>query len=536
MLIHQPTFGPCLQELILIRGWSAAQLARALNIDASYVRRWIRGERTPALHTSYIHNIAEALCDGLDRDYRKATKAALLALLDQSAPSADGVLLPDRVRHYLQEAQIHTLSLDAAARKNRKSSNTQSVVSQLLEITHHEPHGLPASRTTPALQTPATNPIPPVLSGREAILSAAISLLKQAVQDQADSAEQNREIFLTFQSERDYFDGYPELYHEWQQTIIHALRSGWSIRHLCKLNKNVERSLQLVNQILAWTNYSGSYHLYYFNKYRIDYPTQEIILIQGKGAIMGYATHQFKDIDAGLYLKDYNAVHVIEKYIEQMLHNTEPLIHILSQNDYFELNVSKDRKPGGHYLCMHDLSYLTVPPAIMEKYMSRSMPDELERQIHWHRIQDTIQSFHRDIQHYPMRHIYPMRAIEQLITMGNYEVNPYFRPTRADIQSHLLYLIELLQKYDQFEIALIDDYRYDLIHRAQFDIKGNHTVAIGIMPRNDTNSKVELIAITEATIVSAFQEYFEDIWERINPIYRDKSSVILWLKEKLELL
>lgn len=536
LMIHQPTFGQCVQELILIRGWSAAQLARAINIDASYVRRWIRGERTPALHTSYINDIAEALCDGLDRDYRKATKAALLALFDQSAPPDDDVPLPDRVRHHLQEAQIYTLSLDTTARKNRKPSKTQSVVSQLLEITHHEPNDPLTSRTTPASHTQEIDPIPPVLSNRETILSAAISLLKQAMQNQDQHIEQNREIFLTFQSERDYFDGYPELYHEWQQTIIQALRLGWSIRHLCKLNKNVERSLQLVNQILTWTNYSGSYHLYYFNKYRIDYPTQEIILIQGTGVIMGYATDQFKEIDAGLYLKDQNAVHIIEKYIEQMLHNTEPLIHILSQNDYFELNVSKDRKSGSHYLCMHDLSYLTVPPTIMEKYMSRSMPDERERRIHWNRIEDTVQSFHRDIQHYPMRHIYPMRAIEQLVAMGDYEVNPYFRPTREDIRNHLLYLIELLQIHEQFEIALIDDYKYDLIHRAQLDIKGNHTVAIGIMPRNDTNSQVELIAITEGTIVSAFQEYFEDIWERINPIYRDKQSVILWLRGKLELL
>ncbi|MNW40310.1 hypothetical protein D3C74_174230 [compost metagenome] len=538
-MIHQLTFGQCLQELLFIRGWSAAQLAKVLNIDASYVRRWVRGDRTPALHTSYINDITEAICDGLDREYRKATKAALTTLLDQSEADAPmgAATLRDRVQHHLHEAQIYTLSLDTTARKNRKPTEGQSVVSQLLEITQvtlRKPNHQPTLHTFPPTHTRELEQLPSVLTNREAILSAAITLLKHAVQNQ-DTAP-DKQIYLTFQSERDYFDGYPELYHEWQQAIIHALRLGWCIHHLCRLNKNVERSLQLVNQILAWTNYSGSYHLYYFTKYGIDFPAQEIILIKGSGAITGYATDQFKEMDAGLYLNETNAVHVIEKYVEQMLRNTEPLIHILSQNDYFELNVTKDRKPGSHCMCMHDLSYLTVPPEIMKKYMSLSISDENERRVHWWRIEDTVKSFYRDIQRYPMRHIYPMRAIEMLVTTGEYDRNPYFRPTREDIQAHLLYLTELLHNYDQFEIALIDDHTYNLIHRTQFDIKGNHTVAIGVLPRSDARPKVELIAITEGTIVRAFQDYFDDIWERINPIYRDKQFVSSWIKDKLALL
>lgn len=534
-MIYQTTFGQCLHKLLHIRGWSAAQLAKSLNIDASYVRRWIRGDRTPALHTGYIKSIAEALCEGLDRDFRKATRHAILTLLDNSISSEHAVPLRDKVQHYLHEAQIYTLTLDNTSRRNRKPQDAQTEVSHLLELTHREKKNMniPVPQTFGVMLAQETEQPPPVLSDRMDILSAAITLLKQAVQDPNTD---DKQIYLTFQSERDYFDGHPELYLEWQQLILRALRAGWCVNHLCRLNKNVERSLQLVNQILAWTNYSGAYRLYYFNKYGIDFPAQEIIVFKGKGAIMGYATDQYKEMDAGLYISEINAVRIIEKHLEQQLHYSEPLIHVLNQHDYFELNVLKDRKSGSHYLCMHDLSYLTVPLEIMRKYASLSIPDELERQIHWKRIEDTLQSFQRDIGRYPMRHIYPMKAIEGLVATGEYEVNPYFRPSREDIRQHLLYLIDLLQINEQFEIALIDEHKYELIHRAQFDIKGNHTAAIGVMPRSDTNPKVELIAITEATIVSAFQEYFEDIWERINPIYRDKQSVISWLKDKLALL
>lgn len=42
-------FGKCLEMLLCVRGWSAARLAREINVDASYTRKWIRGTRVPSL-------------------------------------------------------------------------------------------------------------------------------------------------------------------------------------------------------------------------------------------------------------------------------------------------------------------------------------------------------------------------------------------------------------------------------------------------------------------------------------------------------
>jgi hypothetical protein len=133
-----------------------------------------------------------------------------------------------------------------------------------------------------------------------------------------------------------------------------------------------------------------------------------------------------------------------------------------------------------------------------------------------------------------MRHIYPMQAIERLVKTGSYQKNFYFRPTREDVVQHIEHLIRLLQSYERFDIALISDNQLDLLNRTEWDIKGDHTVMIGIMPRNASSSKVELLAVTEGTMVSAFQVYFDDLWDRINPIHRDKEFVISWLKGLLQ--
>jgi transcriptional regulator with XRE-family HTH domain len=524
-------FGDCLSEFLAIRGWSAAQFAHILRIDASYVRRWIRGDRTPSLNSGHIDQIAEALCEGLDKSYKRAAKAAfeqaVAEMEDSSGPKRS---LHESVRQLLRDAQIASLSMDKNMRRVNKPADRQSPIADLLDHrgrSASRPAAAPGARPNVL----GTVPFPKVVNGRKSLLEAVVAILKNVLEDDTSEA---RVIYLTFQSERDTFDGYPELHQIWHETVIEALNRGWTIHHLCRLSKNVQRSFRLVHQLMDWTNYPGSYNLYYFDKYGIQTPPMEIILVQGKGALLGFATDNHKDIDAALYLDHSKEVQVIEKYTEQLFSNVEPLVQILDLEQFFELNPVKDRKSGDHLLCMHDLSFLTVPFEVMENYLLISIPDEKDRAVHLGRIKESMLSFQRDIEHCSMRHIYPMQAIERLVKTGNYQKNFYFRPTRESVVQHIKHLIRLLQTYERFEIALVGDNQLDLLNRTEWDIKGNHTVTIGIMPRDPASSKVELLAVMEGTMVSAFQVYFDDLWDRINPIHRDKEFVISWLKGLLQ--
>jgi transcriptional regulator with XRE-family HTH domain len=524
-------FGHCLSELLAIRGWSAAQLAQMLRIDASYVRRWIRGERTPSLNSGYIDQIAETLCEGLDKSYKKAAKVAFeQALAEMEDITGSKRSLHESVRQLLHNAQVASLSMDKDSRRIHKPADRQSLIADLLD---HRGRGSGQPTAAPGARPNVfgTVPIPKVVNGRKSLLEAIIAMLKNELED--DTSE-DRVIYLTFQSERDTFDGYPELHQSWHETVIEAMNRGWTIHHLCRLSKNVQRSFRLVHQLMDWTNYSGNYNLYYFDKYGVQTPPMEIILVQGKAALLGFAAGNPKDIDAALYLDNPKEVQIIEKYTEQLFLNVEPLVQLLNLDEFFELNPVKDRKSGDHLLCMHDLSFLTVPFEVMENYLFTSIPDEKERVVHLGRIKESILSFQRDIEHCAMRHIYPMQAIERLVKTGSYQKNFYFRPTREDVVQHIEHLIRLLQSYERFDIALISDNQLDLLNRTEWDIKGDHTVMIGIMPRNASSSKVELLAVTEGTMVSAFQVYFDDLWDRINPIHRDKEFVISWLKGLLQ--
>ena len=54
-------FGDLLSELLALRGWTASKLAREINVDGSYVRKWIRGERIPSLKSDYVEKISNCM-------------------------------------------------------------------------------------------------------------------------------------------------------------------------------------------------------------------------------------------------------------------------------------------------------------------------------------------------------------------------------------------------------------------------------------------------------------------------------------------
>jgi transcriptional regulator with XRE-family HTH domain len=73
-------FGRCLIELLTVKGWSAARLSREINLDPSYIRKWIKGERVPPIKSDYIEQIVDNLCSFCSNsagNYKKDYLAAL---------------------------------------------------------------------------------------------------------------------------------------------------------------------------------------------------------------------------------------------------------------------------------------------------------------------------------------------------------------------------------------------------------------------------------------------------------------------------
>src|SRR5690606_17304600 len=69
-------------------------------------------ERTPALRSGYTQQITEAICEGLDKDYREAQLIAILdfATIDQKSKERERPV-QEIVQELLHRSQVYSLSL-----------------------------------------------------------------------------------------------------------------------------------------------------------------------------------------------------------------------------------------------------------------------------------------------------------------------------------------------------------------------------------------------------------------------------------------
>jgi hypothetical protein len=87
-------------------------------------------------------------------------------------------------------------------------------------------------------------------------------------------------------------------------------------------------------------------------------------------------------------------------------------------------------------------------------------------------------------------------------------------------------------------MALLEDNQKELLSPRNWEVKGEHSVFMSLYGVTDIEYEENqmFISISEGTIASAFQDYYNELWERITPRCKDKAQVIAWLKQQMTVL
>lgn len=522
------TFGKCLNELLLARGWSAAQLSREISTDSSYIRRWIRGERVPALKTEFTDEIAYSLSRGIDKERNNIRTALLNTMTEMGFPVSTDHSLRDTIKECLSTSQVYSLKLNIEERKKRSKLHDENITN-LLSYSRSAYESTIASDPLKPEAASLSDPFA-FLQGRQAILKAAISLINKA-----SHSEKPGEILLTFQGDYDIPEK-SELHKEWSRAFTSALRKGWNIRHLIRLNRNMNRSFRIIHRIFNWMGHSGKYEPYYFSKYGSSTPANELIIVKNVGALICYNTGDSEYVDMAIYVHQKDALDALIRYFEKLALHTEPIIKLLNMDEYFYQTTVKDKTPGDHYLSFNDLHTLTYPYSIWCKYLQRTLSDPAEIERHAGQIKSRLEAFYDQIERYKYRIICPAKAIEYLVKSNRYYLqNKYQKPTKVDIIEHLKHLIKLLEAHSNFELALLDDNQKELLSPRNWEVKGENSVIMSLYSISDEEYEKNPIyfSISEGTIAGSFKDYYNELWERITPRCKDKSYVIAWLKQQM---
>lgn len=515
------SFGYLLRRLLVERNWSAAQLAREINLDSSYVRRWIREDRVPSLKTNHVERIAYSLCSSMYSDNDRLEKIFIETLEEMNFKIDTNNSCVEIIASALSKAQMYSLKVSSSKKKLKSLSkyNDFSYTNIASNYIFHK-----------------TSEIPSILKGKKTIIYTIIELMKKAM---SSELKEDKRFLITSLGEEYIFNSFSGLNEEWNFIIKDALKAGWNINHLWRLNNNYNRSTELVKNLINFLGYEGMYTLNYFQKYETLIPPYEIIIISNIGALICFSCESFDSIDTAFFFSDKEKINSLTKNYYQLKAQSQLLIKAININEYFNLTTKKDRKPDNSLVYSSSLDTLTFPYHLWVKYLKETYRDD-ERKIleHTKRIKSRIEDFNEQVLKYKFKFIFSFDTIDHLIKTGRYyQDTKYKNPTPEDIVIHLSHIIYLLEKYDNLEIAFIDEKTVSDFPNTYFEIKGNKTVIMSMNRKlqiRGSEKNLKYATSNEEILVTAFTNYFMNAWNKITPKFKNKKYIIEWLKEQIE--
>jgi hypothetical protein len=493
-------FGDCLKQLMQKppsnHECNPRCLATALrHRNTNEVNRWRRNGRPPKLDSGHVNTIAQHL--GLSSAQHKE----------------------------LREAQIRGLSRPRPEKQ--------------------QPEDLPPP-----------GPVPPPYAGAtgKAAVEKLIALLEEAPEGTGRD-EPNNTITLTWRS-RTPLQMTDEQQRRWRMALQSALQRGWQVRYLCLLDRNVYRTVNLVQNMLEYTSMGVYLPRYFTTSYATLPAAIDLLVIPGVGGAWLYAAHAPNRADAGIFVHNQRQVRAMMEHAGQLERQTLPLVtpparhgtgHATAE-PVIAIREAEDNS-GGRLLFKYGLSLFTQPKdwftgaaapqasglAMTAEQWEISRKNQLQR----------IAAFERYVQHDEYRDICPLSALESLIRDGVYPRDDIFFERTQGLRrclEHLRNTVAVLKENPLYSIGFIEDRHIappgsaaDRRLDTMWQVTGDGSVFLATWVPDAAGRLVSAnLHITEHYIAQGFREYFEQLWNKIPPADRERDDVIRRLNHEIK--
>jgi len=547
------TFGECLAAILNTLDLKCSKLAKEINVDPSLVYKWLRGERVPSYDTPYIELISNFISNKIINKYQRKAISDLLDKHSTEVPDIDSADLKDRIRLWLQEAQGYSVNLQKKLKMQKKAKtkktghldNESSISGFLKNIDENAKWNHYASMTNNEYSLNknlyCSSDNIQVIYGHSEVLYSTLKLLKQANRKPCSN---NERILITFNSEVDILPDDMGLRHNWIKALYDALSHGWSIIFLIRLNNNMQRTIKIIEDLQLLLS-MGDFTIYYQKANDDFYVLNDLCIVSNKGALLCFSSKIGHKVDRAFWYHEEESIDILTSFFFQQLTFAKPLLKSYPSHKTVEFQqalAEADEVPGDKYVFKNGLSTTTIPLSLYEKYLNfgNITSQELSYRIFLHGKR--LESFETQVKYYEFKDICFIESLERLVNDKKYTFDEYYMlengtPSKEDIAYHLEYLIHMLKKYDNYEIAFISKQNFNNLSDICWLVKRNSSVFIETLAKDKTenNNHIEMnFSITEKSIVNAFNDYFLKIWNHIPYENRNKKNSIDFLESLIK--
>ena len=546
------TFSECLAAILNALDLKCSKLAKEINVDPSLIYKWLRGERVPPYDTPYIDLISDYIAGKIINNFQMEAITDLLVEHGIEIPEANNTDIQNKIRMWLHEAQGYSIMLQKKAKAQKKNNldNVSSIASFFKNIENVKCTKEDACNSNMTNHDSVINENIfyshdniQVIKGRMEVVYSILKLLKQA---QRKPNSEDDKILITFNGETDILFDDKYLRYEFTHTLYGALSYGWNIILQIRLNNNIQRTIKIIEGIQALLS-GGNLTIYYHKINNGIFILNELCIIPDTGALFCFSSKVGQQVDRAFWYHEKESIDTLTTYFFQQLTFAKPLLKSYPSQKTIEFQQSfaeMEEPPGDRYIFKNGLSTVTMPLKLYEKFLKNSNRTNQEISYRKFLHRKRIESFEAHVKYYQFKDICFIEALEKLVKEKKYSFDEYYILkdrvlNNEDIICHFENVIDMLKKYDNYEIAFVSKKDFNNLSNIYWAVKENSSVLIEtfskdkVTDNNGFNSDMNFM-VTEKSIVNAFHDYFLKIWNDIPEENKNKRNAINLLQSLIK--
>ena len=373
---------------------------------------------------------------------------------------------------------------------------------------------------------------PRVLKRMEEVADCTIWMLDEACKLKLDKVGAE-EILDTTQGRASLFRHLGQE-DRWSHAIRSAMHHNWNVVSLYRLTDDIERAFEAVREIRNLSVFPEQYIPRYFRRIGELRPPYNLLIVPHIGALLSLSTHNPAVGDAAFF---YPAKHPDSApYIASLMDHFNLLFaettqlartYNLRSPEWEDTMTATCQVEADEFLANNTIDSVTMPPALHDELLKERLRlENVHSSMAFRRLKtqqtQLREAFERHVRSFRYLTIMPRSSFEDAIRQCRYPVpyhpNQYIKVDKSQVVEHLEYLIRDLRRYDNYEIALIEDghrYAKDLL-RTPWLVKGEAAVLTATYTESEEGEHLASeLELTEPSIVRSYRQQFLEIWAAI---------------------
>lgn len=509
------TFAEKLDLLMKITNTSNSLLARSIALDASFISRLRRGDRTPAKNVTYLQGMAGYFARNCRADYQKAA-------LWEAICSSSSISPVDA------EAQNDLETVIAQWLKENETPAADSINEFLDGIINFQFKKAEPAAAVDIKQMPADAVSEvEVFYGVKGKRTAVLTFLSRVVKSKSPQT-----LLLYSDEDLGWLAGDREFTAQWALLLMQFLKSGGRIRIIHAINRNFDEMLTGIKQWVP-LYMTGAIEPFYYPKtrdglfHKTMFIAPDIPAAVTSSSIGGGAGTENA---ANFLFNNQETIRTLVQEYHAFLHFCRPLMHIstsASKKEYPALLAEFENEKANAVFRADGLAGITLPLSVVNSMVTRL--EEPQRELFLAYYQKRAERLFQDLKNNSFTVICTLPDPAQILA-GKAAVDfsvifdgALLHYTPEEYLRHLRSVIRLLETYKHFSVCLSSDQH---LKGVTVYVKED----VGVLVIKPTLPAV-VFAINESNMTAAFWDYFHNLLNKRANGSQNRSHTLEKLKE-----